>query len=153
MMDLDDSSVCEECAMICMDIYSDNKDDEIVMYGDQGISMRKYEEDMYGELMNTDSNEEKNVNYNVAICTQDSVLLEKKQRRLNRDIPSENVNNIHQSNSTINETNREKLINKETNTVQSPTSYDEENVLQKAWTVEMLMIDGNISTTEVDEKE
>ena len=66
MMDLDDSSVCEECAMICMDIYSDNKDNEIVMYGDQGISLRKYEEDMYGELMNTDSNEEKNVNYNVA---------------------------------------------------------------------------------------
>ena len=78
MMDLGDNSVCEECAMICMDIYSDNEDEEIVVYGDQGISLTKYEEDTYGELMNTDSNEEKNVNYNVALCTQDSVSLEKK---------------------------------------------------------------------------
>ena len=78
MMDLVDSSVCEECATICMDIYSDNEDKEIVVYGDQGISLTKYKEDTYGELMNTDSDEEKNVNYNVALCAQDSVSLEKK---------------------------------------------------------------------------
>ena len=48
------------------------------MYGDQGISSRKYEEDMYGELMDTESDEEKIVNYNMALCTHDSVLLEKK---------------------------------------------------------------------------
>ena len=90
--------------MICADTYSENKDEDIVVYGDQGISLIKYEEDMFGELMNTDSNEEKNVKYNVALCAQDSVSLEKKQRWLNRDIPSENVHNISQSNSTINET-------------------------------------------------
>ena len=78
MMDLGNNSVCEECAMICTDIYSDDEDEEIVVYGDQGINSRKYEEDTYGELMNTDSNEEKIVNYNVALCTQDSMLLEKK---------------------------------------------------------------------------
>ena len=78
MMDLGDSSVCEECAMICTDIYSDNEDEEIVVYGEQGINSTKYEEDTYGELMNTDSDEEKNINYNVALCAQDSVLLEKK---------------------------------------------------------------------------
>ena len=38
MMDLGDNSVCEECAMICMDIYSDNEDKEIVVHRDQGIS-------------------------------------------------------------------------------------------------------------------
>ena len=43
------------------------------MYGDQGISSRKYDEDTYGELMNTDSNEEKIINHNVALCAQDSV--------------------------------------------------------------------------------
>ena len=48
------------------------------MYGDQGISSRKYEEDTYGELMNTDSNEEKIINYNMALFAHDSVLLEKK---------------------------------------------------------------------------
>ena len=48
MMDLSDNSVCEECAMICMDIYSDDEDKEIIVYGDQVISSRKYKEDMYG---------------------------------------------------------------------------------------------------------
>ena len=38
MMDLCNNSVCEECAMICTDIYSGNEDEEIVVYGDQGIS-------------------------------------------------------------------------------------------------------------------
>ena len=78
MMDLGNNSVCKECAMICTDIYSDDKDEEIVVYRDQGISLTKYEEDTYGELMNTDSNEEKIVNYNMALCAQDSVSLEKK---------------------------------------------------------------------------
>ena len=77
-MDLGDSSVCEECAMICIDIYSDEEYEEMVVYGDQGISARKYDEEMYGELMNTDSDEEKIINYNVALCAQDSVSLEKK---------------------------------------------------------------------------
>ena len=77
MMDLGDSSACEECTMICTDIYSDNKDKEIVVYGDQGISLTKYKEDTYGELMNTDSDEEKNIKYNMALCAQDSVSLEK----------------------------------------------------------------------------
>ena len=93
MMDLGKSSVCEECAMICTNIYSEEEYEEMVVYRDQGITSRKFDKDMYGELMNTDSNEEKIVNYNVALCTQDSVLLEKKRRQLNRDIPSEDENN------------------------------------------------------------
>ena len=103
--------------------------------------------------MNTDSDEDKDINYNMALCTQESVLLEKKQRWLNGDIPSENVHNIHQRHNEIDETDREKSINKETNTVQGPTSYDEENESQKAWTMEMPTMDGDISTTEADEKE
>ena len=67
MMDLGNNSVCEECAMICTDIYSDEEDKEIVVYRDQGISLRKYDKDTYGELMNTESDEEKIVNYNVAL--------------------------------------------------------------------------------------
>ena len=77
-MDLGNSSVCEECAMICTDIYSDKEYEEMVVYKDQGITSRKFDEDTYGELMNTDSNEEKIVKYNVALCAQDSVSLEKK---------------------------------------------------------------------------
>ena len=58
MMDLGNNSVCEECAMICTDIYSDEEYEEMVVYGDQGISARKYDKEMYGEPMNTDSDEE-----------------------------------------------------------------------------------------------
>ena len=78
MLDLGNSSVCEECAMICKDGYSDDEHEEIVVYGDQGISSRKYDEDTYRELMETDSNEEQIVNYNVALYAQDSVSMEKK---------------------------------------------------------------------------
>ena len=136
--------------MICTDIYSDNKHQEIVVYGDQGISSTKYKEDTYVELIDTDSNEEKNVNYNVALCTQDSVSLEKKWRQLNGDIPSENVHIISQRHNKINEVNCKKAITKETNTVQGPTIYDKENESQKAWTMEMLMMDNDMSTIEAD---
>ena len=44
-------------------------------------------------------------------------------------------------------------INKETNSVLGPICNDEENESQKAWTMEMPMMDGNISTTEADEEE
>ena len=79
-MDLGNSSVCKECAMICTDVYSDEEYEEMVVYGDQGITSRKFDEDMYRELMNTDSNEEQIIRCNVALCAQDSVSLEKKTK-------------------------------------------------------------------------
>ena len=78
LMDLGNSSVCEECAMICTDVYSDEEYEEMVVYGDQGITSRKFDKDTFGELMNTDSNEEQIIMYNIALCTQDSVSLQKK---------------------------------------------------------------------------
>ena len=153
LMDLGNNSVCEECAMICTDVYSDEEYEEIVVCGDQGITSRKFDEDTYGELMNTDSDEEQIVKYNVALCAQDSVSLEKKQRRLNRDIPSEEENHLSLSHNEISEVDNEEAINNEINTVQGPTSYDEEIELQKVWTMEMPMIDGNISTMETEELE
>ena len=137
-MDFGDSSVCEECAMICTDVYSDEEYEDLIVYGDQGISTKAYDEETYGDLLKTDSNEEPVVKYNVALCAQDSVSLEKKQRRLNRDIPSEDETQIS-------------LINKETDTVQDPTRYDDENESQKAWTMGMSMIDGDISTIDSEE--
>ena len=65
--------------MICTDIYSEKEYKEIVVYGDQGVSSEKYDKDTYGELMNSDSDEEKIINYNVALCAQDSVSLEKNE--------------------------------------------------------------------------
>ena len=137
-MDLGDSSVCEECAMICTDTYSDEEYEELVMYGDQGITSEKYDDETYGDLMNTDSDKDSAIKYNVAQCAKDSVSLEKKRRRLNRDIPSEDKTQIS-------------LINKENDTVQGPTSYDDEIESQEAWTMGMPTIDGDISKMDSEE--
>ena len=64
--------------MVCTDVYSDKEYEEMVVYRDQGVTSRKFDEDIYAELMNTDSDEEQLVKYNVALCAQDSVSLEKK---------------------------------------------------------------------------
>ena len=118
LMDLGDSSVCKECAMICTDAYSDEEYEEMVVYGDQGITSKNFDKEMYGDLMNTDSDEEPVIKYNVALCAHDSVSLEKKQRQLNRDIPSEDKNQLS-------------LINKEEDTVQGPTNHDDKIESQK----------------------
>ena len=145
-MVLDDSSVCEECAMICTDVYSDEEYEEMVVYRDQGTTSRKFDEDMYGELMNTDSDEEKIIKHNVALYAQDSVSLKKKRRWLNRDIPSEDENNLSQSHNDISEIDDKEATNKKIDTIQGPTSYDKEIELQKLWTMGMPAIDSDIST-------
>ena len=138
LMDFSDSSVCEECAMICTDVYSDEEYEDLIVFGDQGISTKTYDEETYGDLLKTDSDEESIIKYNLALCTQDSVSLEKKRRRLNRDIPSEAETQLS-------------LINKANDTVPRPTSNHGENESQKAWTMGMPTIDGNISTIDSEE--
>ena len=103
--------------------------------------------------MDTDSDEEPVTKYNVALCAHDSVSLEKKRRWLNRDIPSENKNQLSLSHNEINNTVNAETINKENDTVQGPTSYDDKIESQKAWTMGMPMIDGNISTMDSEELE
>ena len=66
------------------------------------------------------------------------MTLEKKQRQLNRDIPSEDETQIS-------------LVNEESDTVQDPTRYDDENKSQKAWTMGMPTIDGDISSIDSEE--
>ena len=66
-----------------------------------------------GDLLKTDSDEEAIIKYILALCAQDSVSLEKKQRRLNRDIHSEAKTQLS-------------LINKENDTVPHPTNNDNE---------------------------
>ena len=78
LMDLGDSSVCEECAMICTDTYSDEEYEEMVVYGDQGITSRNFDKETYGDLMKSDSDKDSAIRYNVALHAQDSVSLEKK---------------------------------------------------------------------------
>ena len=80
MLDLVHISVCEECVMMCKEVQYEDEDEDLVVYGDQGISIEEYEKAMYGKLMKTQSEEEEEVKYNVALCANDSVSLEKKWR-------------------------------------------------------------------------
>ena len=66
MLDLDSISVREECAMVCTEPqYEDASEDEVV-YGDQGINTEEYEKAIYGNLMQTQSDEENEVKCTVA---------------------------------------------------------------------------------------
>ena len=138
-MDLGDNSVCEECMMICTDVYSTDESEDVIVYGDQGTSSEKYNEETYGDLINTDSDDEQVIKYNVALLATDSVSLEKKRRRLNRDIPSEATNHLSR-------------FNEESDTKQGLTTQDEEIESQEAWTMGMPSINGDISTTNSSEQ-
>ena len=139
-MDLGDNSVCEECAMICTDAYSTDESEGMIVYGDQGISSENYDEETYGDLLNTDSDDEQVIKYDVALLATDSVSLEKKRRRLNRDIPSEAPNHLSR-------------LNEDSDTKQGLTTQAEESESQEAWTMGMPSIDGDISTTNSSEQQ
>ena len=66
MLDLDSTSVSEECAMVCMELqYKDASKDE-VMYSDQGIREEEYEKANYGDLTKTQSKEEDKIKCTLA---------------------------------------------------------------------------------------
>ena len=117
MLDLDSSSVCEECAMMCTELQYEEADEDVVVYGDEGINTEEYEKAMYGDLMKTQSKEDE-VKYNVAQSTNNSVQLERKRRRLNKSTPDENAHGVSQSDTSINENCTVKSINKTTMVVQ-----------------------------------
>ena len=80
MLDLDSTSVSEECVMVCTELqYEDASEDEVV-YGDQGISVEEHEKATYGDLMKTQSKEEDEVKCTVAQWANDSMMLERKRR-------------------------------------------------------------------------
>ena len=139
-LDLGDNSVCEECAMICTDVYSTDESEGMIVYGDQGISSENYDEETYGDLLNTESDDEQVIKYDVALLATDSVSLEKKRRRLNRDIPSEAPNHLSR-------------LNEDSDTKQGLTTQAEESESQEAWTMGMPSIDGDISTTNSSEQQ
>ena len=98
--------------------------------------------------MKTDSDEELVIKYNVALCTQDSVSLEKKRRQLNRDIPSEDESQLSLSHNTINRNDNEDALNEEKDTVPCPTSNDNEN---ESLAKGMPTIDSDISMMDTEE--
>ena len=66
MLDLDSTSVSEECAMVCMELQYEDASEDQVVYGDQGINAEEYEKTTYGDLMESQSEEEDEVKCTVA---------------------------------------------------------------------------------------
>ena len=137
IMDLDNISVCEECAMVCTELqYKDASEDEVV-YGDQGINTEEYEKATYGNLMKAQSEEENEVKCTVAQRANDSVILERKKRSLNNNNPEEKTDDNNQCDTPISEKSTENTINKLIPVAQGPTEDDNKNELRKAWTMDV----------------
>ena len=80
-------------------------------------------------------------------------MLERKRRQLNENNPDEKPHGDSQSDTPISENHRAKSINKSTMVAQGPMDDDDENESHKAWTMEMLMNNGNISMSMTNEQE
>ena len=127
MLDLDSTSVCKECVMMCTELQYEDADKDLVVYGDQGINPEEYKKAMYGNLTKTQSEEEDEVKYNVTQSANDSVQLERKKRQLNESTPNEKAHGISQSDTLINENRTENSLNKVTMVVQGPSDDNDEN--------------------------
>ena len=71
--------------------------------------------------------------------------LERKRRLLNENDPNKKSDDYNQSDATINKRSTVCSINESTSEVQGPMDDDNENESRKAWTMEMLTNDGDIS--------
>ena len=153
MLDLYNISVREECAMICTELQNENASEDEVVYGDQGINTEEYEKATYGDLMKSQSEEENEVKCTVAQRANDSVILERKKRRLNNKNPDEKTDDDNQCDTPISEKSAENTINELTPVAQGPTEDDNKNELRKAWKMEMLMNGFDNSTNTTSEEE
>ena len=153
MLDLDNISVREECAMVCTETQYEDASEDKVVYGDQGINTEEYEKATYGDLMKTQSDEENEVKCTVAQRASDSVILERKKRRFNNNDPEEKTDDNNQCDTPISEKGTENSINELTPVAQGPTEDDNKNKSRKAWTMEMLMngFDNSANTTSEEE--
>ena len=80
-------------------------------------------------------------------------MIERKRRRLNENNPDKKSDDYNQSDAPVSKRSTVNSINKSTSEVQGPADDDNENVLRKAWTMEMLMNNGDISTNTTNEVE
>ena len=153
MMDLDSTSVCEECAMVCTELQYGDVDEDQVVYRDQGINADEYEKATYDDFMKTQSEDEEEVKCTVSQNANDSVVLERERSRFNENNPDEKPNGDNQSDILINEKHSVNSINKSTLVAQSPADDDDENEPHKVWTIEMVMNAGDISMSMMNEEE
>ena len=73
--------------------------------------------------------------------------------QLNEIIPDEKAHGVSQRDSLISENHTENSFNNVTMVAQGPTDDNDESESWKAWTMELLMNDGNISMSMMNEPE
>ena len=127
MLDLDSTSVSEECVTVCTELQYEDASKDQVVYGDQGISAEEYEKATYGDFTKTQSEEEDEVKCTVAQRANDSVMLERKRRRFNENNPDKKSDGDSQSDTPINEKSTAKSFNISTSVAQGPVNDDDEN--------------------------
>ena len=103
--------------------------------------------------MKTQSESEDDVKCTVAQRANDSVVLERKRRRFNEKNPDEKSDDDKQCDAQINNMSTVNSINESTPEVQGPTDNNKKNESRKAWTMEMLMNNGDISTNSTSGEE
>ena len=81
------------------------------------------------------------------------MILERKRRRFNENNPDKKPDGDSQSDAPISKKSTVNSINKSMLVTQGPVDDDDENESQKAWTMEMLMNDGDILTNMRNEEE
>ena len=153
MLDLDNISVGEECAMVCTELQYEDASEDKGVYRDQGISTEEYEKATYGDLMKTQSEEENEVKCTVAQRANDSVILERKKRLFSNNNPEEKTDDNNQCDTPISGKGTENSINELTPVAQGPTEDDNKNESRKAWTMEMLMNGGDNLANMTSEEE
>ena len=103
--------------------------------------------------MKTQSKEEDKVKCTVAQQANDSVNLERKRKRFNKNNPGKKQDGGSQSDAPLNKKSTVNSINKSAMIAQGPVDDDDGNKSQKAWTMEMLTNDGDTSTNMRNEEE
>ena len=132
MLDLDSTSVSEECVMVCTELQYEDVNEDQVVYEDKGISTEEYKKATYGDFMKTQSKEEDEVKCTVAQRANNSVILERKRRKFNENNLDKKPDSYSQSDTPISEKSTVKSINKSTLVAQGPADNDDENESCKA---------------------
>ena len=81
------------------------------------------------------------------------MILERKRRRLNENNPDKKSDDYNHSDTPIIKRSTVNSINKSTSEVQGPADDDDKNESRKAWTMEMLTNNGDISMNMMNEVE
>ena len=61
--------------MMCMDVHCEDGDEDVIVYRDSGVSTEEHDKAMYGKLMKTQSEEEEEIKYNVALCVEKPLFM------------------------------------------------------------------------------